>query len=120
MEYLSNLIAYKKYKRVMDAKVVFKNEEIDEIISNIDEAIRKTVLKGEDRITVFGNGYIDIDYNNAWYRKYDNLNEVRTLFDYLDYHYHKQGFKTEIIKDDTVSFSRMRIKLRKVSKKHLQ
>lgn len=120
MEYLNNLIAYKKYKRVMNTKVVFENEEIDEIISNIDEAIRKTVLKGEDRITVFGNGYIDLDYVNAWYKEYNSLNEVHTLFDYLDYHYHKQGFKTEVIKEDTIDFSRMRIKLRKVKEKHLQ
>lgn len=119
MEYLTNLIAYKKYLRIMNDKIAFKNEEIDEVISNIDEAMRKTVLKGEDKLTVFGNGFIDSDYENAWYRKYDNLNEVRTLFAYLEYHYHKQGFKTEVIKEDTIEFSRMRIKLKKVKEKDL-
>lgn len=120
MEYLSNLIAYKKYKRVINAKVVLKKEEVDEVIYNIDEAIRKTVLKGEDKIVVFGNGFIDSDYKSAWHNKYNSLIEIRTLFDYLDYHYRKQGFKTEIVKEDTVEFSRMRIKLKKVKEKYLQ
>lgn len=119
MEYLNNLIAYKKYKRVMNTKAVFENEEIDEIISDIDEAIRKTVLKGEDKLTVFGSGYIGSGYGYAWKEEY-NRNQVHALLDYLDYHYHKQGFKTKTFKEDTLFRSRINIKLRKVKEKHLQ
>lgn len=119
MEYLSNLIAYKKYKIAMNALVTFNNEEMDGFIYNIDEAIRKTVLKGEDNLTVFGTGYIGLGHNYAWNEKY-NRKQVHTLLDYLEYHYYKQGFKTKTFKEDTLFDSRINIKLRKVSKKHLQ
>lgn len=112
MEYLTNLMAYKKYSKIKNTNDTFGKEEVDKIIAKIDGKIRHTILKGESSVLIYG------DVNRVFVKDY-TLTEVRTLFNYLDYHYHKQGFKTKIRKSNTITCSTIEIKLKKVKEKDL-